>query len=163
MTNDNSDDPKMQPDESAPNDRAISARVSLWTAQRVELAAIISPDMDYKRLAWNVLTRIGAPGVNEKLMCDKECFVAQRILDWLDDHPEYGYYRDYIKQVPYKDFMELEGTSTIHFNLWMNSNASMWISTRDAANHRDQLWQMALMRVSCYLNTGSFMPNGGAL
>jgi hypothetical protein len=158
VTNDNSDEKNMQYFESAPNNQSISRRTSLWETQRAELAVTISPSTDYKRLCWNVLSRIGAPGVNEKLMSDKECHVAQRIIDWLDEHPQYSYYRDYIKQVPYDDYLELEATNTIHWNLWMNSNASMWISTRDASNHRDTLWQLAVMRVSAYLNTGSFTP-----
>jgi hypothetical protein len=155
---DNSMIPDSSNADSAPNDQTIARRVSLWGTQRAELAAMISPSTDYKHLIWNVLSRVGAPGVNEKLMFAKECFVAQRILDWLDEHPEYAYYRDYIKLIPYDNFTALEETSTIHFNLWMNCNASMWISTRDAANHRDALWQLAVMRVSAYLNTGSFTP-----
>lgn len=161
MTNDNSDDPNMQYFESAPNNQSISHRVSLWTAQKTELAAMISPTMDYKRLAWNILFGIGARGSNEQLMLQKECAVAQRIVDWLDDHPQHGYYRDLIKEIPYRDYLELESTSTLHFNLWRMTDASLWLSTREAANHRDHLWQMAVVRTSAYLNTGSFVPDGG--
>jgi hypothetical protein len=116
----------------------------------------INAQTDYKNLAWNVLSGVGQPGENERFMFDKECHVAKKILIWLDEHPHLGYYRDYIKMIPYEGLAHLESTNTLHFNLWMNTNASIWISTRDAKTHTDLLWQFALLRVSCFLNTGHF-------
>jgi hypothetical protein len=154
MTNDNSDFSEMQT--SLLSDAQIQSKMSLWQSQREELAALISPSTDYKRLAWNVLTGVGTRGMNEKFMLDKESFVGQRILQWIDDHAQFDYYRDYIKQVPYRDFLDLETTETLLFNLWRATDASLWLSTRDAASYRDFLWVMSVMRLSAFLNTGDW-------
>lgn len=156
--NDDSMNPIPGNGQPTPDMREINRRATLWNSQREDLAAQISPITDYKHLAFNVLTNIGARDLNERFMFDKECSVAERILEWLDTNPQYSYYRDYIKQVPYLDFMELEATNTVHFNLWMNTNASLWLSTRDASSHRDLLWTLAIMRLSCFLNTGEWQP-----
>ena len=111
---------------------------------------------DYKRLTWNVLFGIGIRGENEALMIDKEYAVAQRILEWLTEYPEYAYYREYIKSVPYRHYLLLEQTNTLHFNLWLRTNASVWISPRDAISHTCLLWQFAIIRLSAYLNTGAW-------
>lgn len=155
---DNSMIPDSGNNESAPNERDVSCRVSFWKTQKDELTAHITPTTDYKRLVWNILCGIGERSLNERLMLDKECQIAERILEWLNDHPEYRHYRDAIKLIPYQNFMQLESTSTVHFNLWVNSNASLWISPRDASSSNDLLWQMALIRTSCFLNTQSFTP-----
>lgn len=144
--------------QSAPNDQEITRRVALWKSQRDELAALISPTTDYKRLVWNVATNVGTRSYNAQLMLEKELYVAQRILVWLDEHPSQYYYRDYIKEIPYTDFMHLEITSTLHFNLWRVVDASLWLSTRDASGYQDSLWQMAVVRLSCFLNTGDWIP-----
>jgi hypothetical protein len=144
--------------QSVPTDQEITRRVSLWKSQRDELAISVSPSMDYKRLSWYILVGIGDRAHNADLMFKKELAVAQRVLQWLDDHPGQSYYRDYIQEIPYVDFMQLEITSTLHFNLWRVTDASLWISTRDASNYQDMLWQMAVVRLSCYLNTGDWTP-----
>ena len=113
---------------------------------------------DYRRLIWNVLFGIGAPGSNEQLMLEKEVWVAHKVLDWLNSHPEYEHYRKYIKAIPYADPVALETTSTLHFNLWMRSDAALWIPPHDAKSHNDLLWQFALRRLSCFLNIGEFTP-----
>jgi len=127
-----------------------------WVAQRAELAAQITEDTEYKRLAWNVVNGIGETGLNEDLMFAKECQVAGQILRWLNENPHSAHYGEYIKAVPHDSYLESESTSTLHFNLWLRTNASVWINPRDANSHNDLLWKLSIIRLSCYLNTGSF-------
>jgi hypothetical protein len=142
--------------QASPSEQAFARRKILWAAHDADIATRISPTTDYKRLIWNVAFGIGARGLNEQFMLDKEIEVAQRILSWLEDNPHLYYYRDYIKAIPYQEYMVLEVTNTLHWNLWKNTNASLWLSTRDASGPGDQLWQLAVMRTSCWLNTGAF-------
>lgn len=113
-------------------------------------------DTDYKRLTWNVLFGEGEPGVNEQIMFDKECAVAARILDWLTAHPECSHYRPLIQAVPFQTYLQPDRSDRLRQNLWMRTNASLWISPRDATSHTCVLWQLAIVRLSRYLNTGQW-------
>jgi hypothetical protein len=146
--------------ESAPNDAEIIRRVARWSSQRAELATLISPNTDYSRLTWNILTRIGDPGVNEELMLDRECAVARHILDWLNANPagRRGF-RAAITSLPYTCLPDTDTTQHLRLHLWHSIDAKRWLPSREASSHDAPLWQFALMRLSAYLHTGSFTLN----
>jgi hypothetical protein len=153
----NDDTSSMDSFQSAPTDQEIARRVARWTIQRDELAALTSPTTDYQRLTWNILCNIGTLESNERLMFDKECTVAQEMLNRLQKLAVASDYLKRIKAVPFMAMPPMDQTHGLRRNLWLMTSAPTWLSSRDASTHDSLLWQFALVRSSCFLRTGTWM------
>lgn len=79
---------------------------------------------------------------------------AKAILAWLDAQTLYQHYYDLIRDLNGLDGYDFDATRSLRFNLWMASNASLWRDPCPIKSSNDLLWQMAIIRLSCRLNTG---------
>lgn len=136
------------------SDTEIARRVAHWSDQRAELATLITPEMDYSRLTWNLLTNIGDPDLLHRYMIEKECRVAHRLLDWFQSNPQSRAHLDTIQALPYMVMPDVNRTHHLRHNLWRLVKASQWISTRDASSPDSLLWKFTFVRLSAFLNTG---------
>lgn len=119
-----------------------------------------APMIGYSTLAHNALIGIGSL-TTFYTMLDTECRVAIRLLRWIDAHPRQEDYRAAIKSVPYGDEYDADKTLRLRLALWRQCDASQWIAPQDATSSRDQLWEFAIVRLSCYLHTGAYLLGGG--
>lgn len=83
-----------------------------------------------------------------------EVRIAQCLLQWLDSQTcLYQHYRPMIKELNGLDCYDIDATRSLRFNLWMNSDACLWIAPRYVRTSNDLLWQFAIVRLSRYLQT----------
>lgn len=111
----------------------------------------------YGALSWRCYHNGGERlGDDDLAMTEIEINVAKGILRWLDQHPEFARFRSMIKAVPHHHdtYVTLKMTELIRYNLWLRMDASSWLAKTDAKTYSASLWQLAIIRLSAYLNTG---------
>lgn len=81
-----------------------------------------------------------------------EEMVAKAILQWLDNQTLFVHYYDLIKDLRGLDNYDIDGTRSLRFNLWMNSDAALWPVPCRIKSSNDLLWQFGLIRASALLN-----------
>ena len=110
----------------------------------------------YKSLSLATHAHAGERGRRDAAMAALEVEVAQTILVWLETHPPYHLLLDWIRVIPYTGRVTLDDTQHIRAPLWGAMDARRWLGPQEASGFRGMLWQVALVRLSAYLNTGSF-------
>jgi hypothetical protein len=110
----------------------------------------------YGALSWRCYHNDGdRVGDDDLAMTEIEISVAKGILRWFDQHPEQARLRRLIQAVPHHDaYVTLKMTELVRYNLWLRMDASSWLAKTDAKTYSAALWQLAIIRLSAYLNTG---------
>lgn len=79
---------------------------------------------------------------------------AKTLHAWLSAQTLYQHYWGLIKDLKGLDCYDIDSTASLRWNLWMASNALLWPCPIKSSN--DLLWQMAIIRLSIYLNEGDW-------